>query len=30
MAKERQAQIVASDAGGTMTDMIIVDREGNS
>ena len=26
---ERQTQIIASDAGGTMTDMIVVDSEGN-
>ena len=26
---EKQVQIIASDAGGTMTDMIVVDSEGN-
>ena len=29
MAKEKQVQIIASDAGGTMTDMIVVDTDGN-
>jgi N-methylhydantoinase A/oxoprolinase/acetone carboxylase beta subunit len=26
---EDQVQIIASDAGGTMTDMIVVDSQGN-
>jgi len=29
MSDEKRAQIVASDAGGTMTDMIVVDTDGN-
>jgi len=29
MAEEHQVQIIASDAGGTMTDMMVVDSEGN-
>jgi len=29
MNSEKQVQIIASDAGGTMTDMIVVDSEGN-
>ncbi len=29
MSKNNRVQIIASDAGGTMTDMIIVDRDGN-
>ena len=29
MSTERQVQIFASDAGGTMTDMMVVDTEGN-
>lgn len=29
MKAKKQVQIIASDAGGTMTDMIIVDSEGN-
>jgi N-methylhydantoinase A len=28
-SKKRQVQIIASDAGGTMTDMMVVDTEGN-
>ena len=29
MTAKRRVQIIASDAGGTMTDMMIVDTEGN-
>jgi acetone carboxylase beta subunit len=29
MTDKRKVQIIASDAGGTMTDMMVVDREGN-
>ncbi len=29
MVREKQVQIIASDAGGTMTDMMVVDTEGN-
>ncbi|TEU01809.1 MAG: hypothetical protein E3J24_07600, partial [Dehalococcoidia bacterium] len=29
MAEEKRVQIIASDAGGTMTDMMVVDAEGN-
>ena len=29
MSNKHQVQIIASDAGGTMTDMMVVDREGN-
>ena len=29
MDSEKRVQIIASDAGGTMTDMMVVDRDGN-
>ncbi len=29
MSTKRRVQIIASDAGGTMTDMMIVDTDGN-
>ena len=29
MSTKRRVQIIASDAGGTMTDMMVVDTDGN-